>query len=88
MNWNSWTLPAANFSVAPWPTYTVWQFTGGDMDRNVVNTTKEGWLKLAKPNVNVKVTSKPVVTEAKPRPEVKKWVDDLGDTWYSEKVRL
>ncbi|MBD0888728.1 glycoside hydrolase family 25 [Lactobacillus gasseri] len=85
MNWNSWTLPAANFSVAPWPTYTVWQFTGGDMDRNVVNTTKEGWLKLAKPNVNVKVTSKPVVTEAKPRPEVKKWVDDLGDTWYSEK---
>lgn len=85
MNWSSWTLPAANFNVAPWPTYTIWQFTGGDMDRNVVNTTREGWKKLAKPNVDVKVTSKPVVTEAKPRPEVKKWVDDLGDTWYSEK---
>lgn len=84
MNWNSWTLPAATFSVVPWSTYTVWQFTGGDMDRNVVNTTKEGWQKLAKPNVDFKPTSQPVVSEAKPRPVVKKWVDDLGDTWYSE----
>ena len=42
MNWTSWTLPDINFSVSPWPTYTIWQFTGGDMDRNVVNTTKEG----------------------------------------------
>lgn len=85
MNWNSWTLPAASFSVAPWPTYTIWQFTGGDMDRNVVNTTREGWKKLAKPNANGKPTSQPVISETKPRPEVKKWTDELGDVWYSEK---
>ncbi|MBD5431894.1 MAG: glycoside hydrolase family 25 [Lactobacillus sp.] len=48
MDWKSWTLPNAGFSVNPWATYTAWQFTGGDMDRSVVNTTKEGWKKLAK----------------------------------------
>lgn len=48
MNWASWKTPNANFSVSPWPTYTAWQFTGDNMDRNVVNTTKEGWKKLAK----------------------------------------
>jgi len=85
MNWNSWTLPTASFSVAPWPTYTIWQFTGGDMDRNVVNTTREGWQKLAKPNVDGRPVSQPVIAETKPRPEVKKWTDDLGDVWYSEK---
>ena len=85
MNWNSWTLPDVNFSVSPWPTYTIWQFTGGDMDRNVVNTTKEGWLKLAKPNVDGRPSSQPAPSEAGPRPEVKKWTDDFGDTWYSEK---
>lgn len=48
MNWVSWKTPNANFSVSPWPTYTAWQFTGGDMDRSVVNVTKDGWKKLAK----------------------------------------
>lgn len=47
MSWKSWTTPNANFSVKPWSTYTAWQFTGGDMDRSMVNTTREGWLKLA-----------------------------------------
>ena len=32
----------------PWSTYTVWQFTGDNMDRNLVNTTRDGWKKLAK----------------------------------------
>lgn len=48
MQWYSWKLPSANFGVSPWVAYTVWQFTGDDMDRNVVNTTKEGWKRLAK----------------------------------------
>lgn len=48
MKWFSWKTPAQNFSVSPWPTYTIWQFTGDNMDRNVVNTTREGWKKLAK----------------------------------------
>ena len=52
MNWVSWKTPNANFSVSPWPTYTAWQFTGGDMDRSVVNVTKDGWKKLAKGSSN------------------------------------
>ena len=47
-DWKSWKLPNMNVKTSPWPTYTVWQFTGDNMDRNVVNTTKEGWKKLAK----------------------------------------
>ncbi|MBD5429728.1 GH25 family lysozyme [Lactobacillus sp.] len=47
MNWKSWTLPNANFSINPWSTYTIWQFTGDNMDRNIVNTTHEGWKKFA-----------------------------------------
>ncbi len=84
MNWNSWTLPDANFRVSPWPTYTIWQFTGGDMDRNVVNTTKDGWLKLAKPNVDGRPSSQPVIAETKPQPKVKTWTDVQGMTWHSE----
>ncbi|MBP2057162.1 hypothetical protein J2Z60_000324 [Lactobacillus colini] len=45
--WNSWSLPNASFSVAPWSTYTIWQFSGFKMDKSVVNTTREGWKKLA-----------------------------------------
>lgn len=48
MDWKSWKLPNMNVKTSPWTTYTVWQFTGDNMDRNVVNTTKEGWKKLAK----------------------------------------
>lgn len=48
MNWKSWTVPNMKVNTAPWNTYTVWQFTGDNMDRNVVNTTKDGWKKLAK----------------------------------------
>lgn len=48
MNWKSWTVPNMRVNTAPWSTYTIWQFTGDDMDRNLVNTTKEGWKKLAK----------------------------------------
>lgn len=84
MNWNSWTLPDANFSVSPWPTYTIWQFTGGDMDRNVVNVTKEGWLKLAKPNADGRPSSQPVIAETKPQPKAKTWTDVQGMTWHSE----
>lgn len=58
MSWKSWTLPKAGFSVSPWKVYTAWQFTGGDMDRSVVNTTKDGWKKLAKGS-NKKSAAKP-----------------------------
>lgn len=48
MNWKSWTVPNMRVNTSPWQTYTIWQFTGDNMDRNLVNTTKEGWKKLAK----------------------------------------
>lgn len=48
MNWKSWNVPNMNVPTSPWKTYTIWQFTGDNMDRNLVNTTVEGWKKLAK----------------------------------------
>ncbi|MBA2915509.1 glycoside hydrolase family 25 [Lactobacillus crispatus] len=48
MDWKSWKIPNMTVRTSPWPTYTIWQFTGDNMDRNVVNTTKDGWKKLAK----------------------------------------
>lgn len=47
MNWKSWSIPNMKVNTYPWSTYTVWQFTGDNMDRNLVNTSREGWLKLA-----------------------------------------
>lgn len=58
MDWKSWKLPNMNVKTSPWPTYTVWQFTGDNMDRNVVNTTKEGWKKLAKGSSKVETKPK------------------------------
>lgn len=48
MSWYSWKVPNMNVPTSPWKTYTIWQFTGDNMDRNIVNTTKDGWKKLAK----------------------------------------
>lgn len=48
MDWKNWKIPNMTVRTSPWPTYTIWQFTGDNMDRNVVNTTKDGWKKLAK----------------------------------------
>ncbi|MCC4400473.1 hypothetical protein LMC10_10360 [Limosilactobacillus reuteri] len=46
----NWDYQGAGFNIPPWDVFTVHQFTGSDMDRNMVNTTKEGWLKMANPN--------------------------------------
>lgn len=48
MSWYSWKVPNMRVNTSPWATYTVWQFTGDNMDRNLVNTTRDGWKKLAK----------------------------------------
>ena len=58
MDWKSWKIPNMAVRTSPWATYTIWQFTGDNMDRNIVNTTKEGWKKLAKGSNK---------TEAKPK---------------------
>lgn len=62
MNWKSWKVPNMRVNTAPWPTYTIWQFTGDNMDRNLVNTTKDGWKKLAKASVQKEAPSKPSAT--------------------------
>lgn len=48
MDWKSWKVPNMRVNTYPWSTYTIWQFTGDNMDRNLVNTSREGWKKLAK----------------------------------------
>ncbi|QNQ83743.1 glycoside hydrolase family 25 [Lactobacillus sp. PV037] len=48
MNWKSWTIPNMAVNTSPWGTYTIWQFTGDNMDRNIVNLDKKGWLAIAK----------------------------------------
>lgn len=82
MTWHSWTVPDMPVKTAPWGTYTMWQFTGDDMDRNIINTDAEGWKRLAKGSG--KVTPAPA-PKPQPQPQAKNtWVDDLGVTWYKE----
>ncbi|WP_225355493.1 SH3 domain-containing protein, partial [Ligilactobacillus salivarius] len=71
----------------PWKTWTIWQYTGGDMDRNVLNVDADGWHKLAKPNgvITQPQAPKPVV---KPQDTPKSFVDDLHVTWYLEKGKF
>lgn len=49
VNAPNWNVPAFQYSTAPWGTYTLWQFTGGDLDRNVANVDAAGWKKIANP---------------------------------------
>lgn len=78
MNWTSWKTPNANFSVSPWPTYTAWQFTGGDMDRSVVNVTKDGWKKLAKGS------NKPSAA----KPKKSEWVKKSGTFTLGQSLEI
>lgn len=68
MNWKSWNVPNMRVNTYPWSTYTIWQFTGDNMDRNLVNTTKDGWRRLAK------------ATKAKPaeKPKKSEWKKKTG----------
>lgn len=83
MSWTSWTTPNASFSISPWKYMTIWQFTGGDMDRNIVYTDKAGWKKLAKGDRASAVVEKPVAP-AKPAEKPNAWTDDLGHVWTKE----
>ena len=87
MNWNSWNVPNMGVNTYPWKTWTIWQFTGGDMDRNVLNVDADGWRKLAKPNgvITQPQAPKPVV---KSQDTPKSFVDDLKVTWYLEKGKF
>lgn len=78
----SWDYKGANFSVAPWKTFTIHQFTGTDMDRNMVNTDREGWLRLAKGDGGAAPSPEP---QPKPTPKpAAGFTDALGDHWTYE----
>ena len=62
----SWSLPTFNYSIAPWKTYTLWQFTssGGVLDRNTAAVDAKGWKSIANPTGAS--TPKTVVSTPKP----------------------
>jgi hypothetical protein len=54
-NNHSWAVPdwagyckRFGYSIAPWKTYTLWQYTGGDIDRSVAGVDAAGWRLIAK----------------------------------------
>ena len=51
LNLASWTVPAwpKKYKTSPWKGYTIWQFSGNGVDRNVTAMTRSDWLKYAKP---------------------------------------
>lgn len=78
MSWYSWKVPNMNVPTSPWKTYTIWQFTGDNMDRNIVNTTKDGWRRLAK------------ATKAKPaeKPKKSEWKKKAGTFTLSQSLEI
>lgn len=78
MNWKSWSIPNMKVNTSPWSTYTVWQFTGDNMDRNLVNTTKDGWRRLAK------------ATKAKPaeKPKKSEWKKKAGTFTLGQSLEI
>lgn len=81
----NWDYQGAEFSIAPWSAFTIHQFTGTDMDRNVVNTDRDGWLKLANGDRDA-ATPQPTPqpkTQTTPQ-QPKGFTDDLGDHWTYE----
>lgn len=79
MDWKSWGIPKMNVPTSPWKTYTIWQFTGDNMDRNLVNTTVEGWKKLAKGDKSASHPQKKVES---------KWQKKSGVFVLGQKLKL
>lgn len=84
MNWNSWTLPDINVSSGAFKFLTGWQYTGGDMDRDIFYLDENSWDRLAKPDAKPagQETSTGSQTAAAGQPET--WTDNLGDKWVKE----
>src|SRR5699024_7127899 len=71
----NWTVPKFNYSIAPWKTYTIWQFTsGGGLDRNIANLDKKGWEAIAtgdRKKTDSKPAEKPKPSKPAPKPKPK-----------------
>lgn len=63
-NRDNWTPPSFSYNIAPWTTYTLWQFTSsnGTLDRNIATVDATGWRKIANPSNASKPTTKPIPT--------------------------
>lgn len=48
-NADSWEVPTFKYNIAPWSSYTIWQFTssGGSLDRNTTPLTPDQWNEFA-----------------------------------------
>lgn len=66
----NWSMPTFRYNVAPWSTWTVWQYTsGGGIDRNFAQLDREGWLRIAQ--------AQNAPQQAQPQPQ-KKSVDEIA----------
>lgn len=48
-NYNGWKVPPFKYSISPWSSYTIWQYTssGEKIDRNTTDMTFANWMNLA-----------------------------------------
>lgn len=65
-NNHSWAVPdwagyckRFGYSIAPWTAYTLWQYTGGDIDRSVAGVDAAGWKTIAKGTKATKSATEP-----------------------------
>lgn len=91
MNWNSWTVPNMNVSSGAFGDVTIYQYTGGDMDRDVAYLDEAAWDKLANPTGTTQPQAPapkpaPVQDPAQEAPSTANWVDALGDRWFEQKA--
>lgn len=55
-----WDVPSFIYSTAPWPVYTIWQFTsGGGLDKNIANLDADAWKRIASAGNGVAPTPTP-----------------------------
>ncbi|MEY8441782.1 GH25 family lysozyme [Lactobacillaceae bacterium 24-114] len=87
MDWRTWMLPDMSVSSGAFAFLTGWQFTGGDMDRDIFFLDEEGWKKLGQPDngEQPQQEEQSQTTISIPEtPQPRSWSDSLGDTWYEE----
>lgn len=90
MNWKSWAVPNMSVSSGAFKDITIYQYTGGDIDRDVAYLDEEAWDKLANPAGAIKQDipapkPQPTHNPALEAPSTANWVDALGDRWFEEK---
>lgn len=60
-NADTWAVPGFIYNIAPWKTYTLWQFTSaaGKQDRSIAAVSAAGWKKIANPSGSSKPAPAP-----------------------------